>query len=266
MPQTTTIDVVIVTTRAREMVLSCLDHLSRQTVPHQVFVADNAGNEDGSSDAVRERFPDVRLLTLARNLGFGNAVRRLVAQGSGEAIVLVNDDMDVEPRFLERMVEPLSDTGVGMVAGLTLQPCAGREVVDGFGLEVDPTLLGFNRLRHRSPSDPAGRLLGPSGGAAAYRRRAWEQVGGFDPRFFVYSEDLDLALRLRIAGWRAAAAPAARGIHLGGATTGVDSPFQRRHAGFGRGFVLRRYGVLRGRSAPRALPTELPPLAHGVLV
>jgi GT2 family glycosyltransferase len=91
-------------------------------------------------------------------------------------------------------------------------------------------------------------------------------VGGFDPRFFVYSEDLDLALRLRIAGWRAAAAPEARGVHLGGATTGVDSPFQRQHAGFGRAFVLRRYGVLHGRYGLRALLTELATVAYGVAV
>jgi N-acetylglucosaminyl-diphospho-decaprenol L-rhamnosyltransferase len=263
---TRSIDVVIVTTRARDVVLSCLDHLSRQTSAHRVYLADNAGNEDGTSDAVRERFPDVDLLTLQENIGFGNAVRRLAALGNGDAIVLVNDDMDVEPQFLERIVDPLRDERVGMVAGLTLQPIAHAPVVDGFGIEVDPTLLAFNRLRHRSPSDPPGRLLGPSGGAAAYRRTAWEQAGGFDPSFFVYAEDLDLALRLRIAGWRAEAAPEARGVHLGGATTGMDSAFQRRHSGFGRGFVLRRYGVLRGRHAPRALFTELVTVVYGAAV
>jgi GT2 family glycosyltransferase len=259
-----TIDVVIVTTKAREMVLSCLDHLGRQTVPHRIFLADNAGNADGTSDAVRERFPHVELVTMEENVGFGNAIARLTPLGSGDVIVLANDDMDVEPQFLERLVAPLADPRVGMVAGLTLQPVDG-EVVDGFGIEVDPTLIAFNRLRHRAPTDTPGRLLGPSGGAAAYRRVAWEAAGGFDPRFFVYAEDQDLALRLRLAGWEAAAAADARGVHLGGATTGVDSPFQRRHAGFGRGFILRRYGILRSRHAPRALLVELLTVANGLV-
>jgi N-acetylglucosaminyl-diphospho-decaprenol L-rhamnosyltransferase len=260
-----TIDVVIVTTKARELVLSCLEHLERQTVPHEVYVADNAGNADGTSDAVRERFPAVHLVTNDENLGFGRAIERLAQMGSGEVVVLANDDMDVEPQFLERLVEPLrGDARIGMVAGLTLQPGAG-EVVDGFGIEVDPTLIAFNRLRHRSPAHPPGRLLGPSGGAAAYRRSAWEAAGGFDRHFFVYGEDLDLALRLRVSGWLAAAALEARGVHLGGGTTGVDSPFQRHHSGFARGFILRRYGVLRGRHAPRAFLVEALTILYGLL-
>jgi hypothetical protein len=69
-------------------------------------------------------------------------------------------------------------------------------------------------------------------------------------------EDFDIALRLRSAGWGTAAAPDAQGVHLGSATHTHRSAWQRRHGGFGRGYVLRRYGVLRGRSAPRALATE----------
>lgn len=257
------IDVLIVTTKARDLVLSCLNHLRRQTVPHTIYLADNAGNADGTSDMVRERFPEVTVVTLEENLGFGKAMNRLAAMGTGEVIVLANDDMDVEPQFLEALVAPMGDPIVGMVAGLTLQP--GEEgLVDGFGIEVDPTLLAFNRLRHRRPEERPGTLLGPSGGAAAYRRAAWEEAGGFDPRFFVYGEDLDLALRLRLAGWGATAAPRARGIHLGGATTGLDSPFQRRNAGFLRGFILHRYGVMRTRHAPRALVTEALTVLYGV--
>lgn len=258
------IDVVIVTTRARELVLSCLAHLRRQTVPHTVYLADNAGNQDGTTDAVTAQFPEVHVVTFDVNQGFARAMNHLASLGRGEVIVLVNDDMDVEPRFLEEIVAPLRDPRIGMSAGLTLQP-TGDELVDGFGIEVDCTLLAFNRLRHRRPADTPGVLLGPSGGAAAYRRTAWEAAGGFDPHFFVYCEDLDLALRLRLAGWEAGAAAAARGVHLGGATTGADSPFQRRLAGFGRGFILRRYGVLRTRHGPRAVLVELLTVAYGAL-
>ena len=85
---------------------------------------------------------------------------------------------------------------------------------------------------------------------------AFVRAGGFDPSLFAYGEDVDLGLRLRAAGWGVAAAPGARGLHLGGASFGVDSPRQRRLAGFARGFLLRRYGVLRGRAAARALLVE----------
>lgn len=248
---------------AREMVLSCLEHFGHQTVAHSLYVADNADNADGTSDAIRARFPQVTVLSLAQNLGFGKAMNRLAALGDGEIIVLANDDMTVEPGFLEALVAPLRDPAVGMVAGLTLQP-GDAGVVDGFGIEVDATLLAFNRLRHRPPEAVPGQLLGPSGGAAAYRRSAWEQVGGFDPAFFLYGEDVDLALRLRLAGWRPAAAATARAVHLGGATTGRDSPTQRRCAGYARGFILRRYRVLRTRRGPRAFLIELLTVIYGV--
>jgi N-acetylglucosaminyl-diphospho-decaprenol L-rhamnosyltransferase len=258
------VDVLIITMNARELVLSCLEHLRRQTIPHIVYLADNGLNADGTSDAVRARFPEVRLVDTGGNIGFANAMNRMAAVGKGQIVVLVNDDMDVEPQFLERLVAPFEDLRVGMVAGLTLQPGEG-EVVDGFGIEVDRTLVAFNRLRHRSPDAEPGRLLGPSGGAAAYRRTPWESVAGFDDRFFIYGEDVDLALRLRLEGWEARAAPAARGVHLGGATSGVDSPFQRWHAGFCRGFLLRRYGLMRSRHAPRAVAVEALVVLWGLL-
>jgi GT2 family glycosyltransferase len=169
--------------------------------------------------------------------------------------VLVNSDLFVEPAFVAEAVAPLeADARAGMVAALALIP--GGERVDGFGIELDVALAAYNRLRLRSPDEPPGLLAGPSGGAAAYRRAAFDTAGGFDDALFAYGEDVDLALRLRAAGWTAAAAPAARGIHLGGASFGVGSPFQRRLAGFARGFLLRRYGVLRSRGAGRALLIE----------
>jgi hypothetical protein len=150
-----------------------------------------------------------------------------------------------------------------MVAGLTLMPSSG--LVDAFGIELDVTLAAYNRLRGQRPDATAGRLAGPSGGAAAYRRTAFEAVGGFDERLFAYGEDVDLALRLRSAGWTASAAAGARGVHLGGSTVGPGSPRQRELAGFARGYMLRRYGVLRSRSAPRALVIEALVIGWGLL-
>jgi N-acetylglucosaminyl-diphospho-decaprenol L-rhamnosyltransferase len=249
-----TADVVVVSYNGGEHLLTCLEHLRAAARPGvRVIVADNAST-DGSATTVRARFPDVTVLELPENAGFGRAVNAGAAAGDGEAIVLVNADMFVEPGFVEAIVAPFSDLAVGMVAGLSLVP--GGELVDGFGIEIDAGLSAYNRLRLRPVGSAPGVLLGPSGGAAAYRRSAFEAAGGFDDAFFAYGEDVDLALRLRALGWRAAAAPEARGVHLGGASFGVGSPLQRRLGGFARGFLLRRYGVLRSRAAARALVVE----------
>jgi GT2 family glycosyltransferase len=131
--------------------------------------------------------------------------------------------------------------------------------IDSVGLAADPTLAGFQRfhglgVEHATDDWPS--LAGPAGTAAAYRREAWKQCGGLDERIFAYMEDFDLALRLRAAGWQTTTAIDAVGVHLGSATHVRRSAWQRRHAGFGRGYLLRRYGLLRGRYAARTLATE----------
>lgn len=248
-----TADVVIPTWRAREMLERCLRALDADRSPKRVIVVDNASG-DGTAELVREAFPTATLVALSENLGFGRAVNAGVRAGDGEAIVLVNNDVLVQPGFVDAIVAPLASPSVGMVAGLTTIP--DTNLVDGFGIELDRALAAYNRGRHAPVGTPAGRLAMPSGGAAAYRRSAWEAAGGFDAALFAYGEDVDLGLRLRTMGWDAAEAPAARGVHLGGASAGVNSPLQRELAGFARGFLLRRYGILRSSAAPRALMLE----------
>ena len=263
-------DVVVVTYRAVDILRPCLAALLKELpADWTVTVADNASG-DGTAELVAAEFPVVRLLRLEENRGFGAGNNAAARGGAGEAVVLVNSDAYVEPGCLAALVAPLeADPRVGMVAGLTVMP-DDPEVVDSFGVELDPALGAYNRLRHRPVAaagtpGAAGVLAGPSGALAAYRRTAWEAAGGFDETLFAYSEDVDLALRLRAAGWRAAEAAGARAVHIGGASIGVDSPRQRAWAGFGRGFLLRRYGVLRGRTAVRALLFEALVVAFGLV-
>ncbi len=249
-----TADVVVVTWRSGERVLRCLERLASQHPPQRTFIVDNASG-DGTAEGVRERFPDVHVLELEENRGFGAAVNAGAAAGDGEAIVLVNDDVLVADGCVEAILVPLgADPRCGMVAGLTTIP--GTDLVDAFGIELDVTLAAYNRLRHQPRDARPGLLAAPSGGLAAYRRAAFEHAGGFDEQLFAYGEDVDLGLRLRLAGWTAAEAPSARGVHEGGASIGVGSPRQRELFGFARGFLLARYGVLHGRAAIRTLIFE----------
>jgi GT2 family glycosyltransferase len=251
------IDVVIPALNHFELTDSCLAHLAAQTVPHHVVVVDD-GSTDSTSDSLRERWPDVQVERFESSGGFARACNRGVAAGAGEIVVLLNNDVDCRPDFLEHLSAPFdSDPRIGGVAALMLQP--GAATIDSMGLTADVTLAAFPRLQGW-PVARAGALapplVCPAGAAAAYRRRAWLEVGGLDEGLFAYMEDFDLGLRLRAAGWGVAGAPAAVGIHLGSATHGHRSARQRRLGGFSRGYVLRRYRVLHGRAAPRALLTE----------
>jgi GT2 family glycosyltransferase len=256
------IDVVIPSWNRRELLADCLQHLARQTVPHRTVVADN-GSTDGTAALVREQFPDATLIELGQNLGFGRAVNRAAAEGDAEAIVVLNNDVTVEPSFLSEIVTPLEDASVGMVAGVLLDPTGG--LVDAAGVEIDSSLAGYaymGGLPVSALDSPPEGMLGPCGGAAAYRRSAFDGVGGFDERIFAYSEDLEIALRLRAAGWSCELAAGARGVHLGSATLGARTVEQVRHAAHSRGYVMGRY-----RPSPRWLAAEcLVALADAVVL
>lgn len=250
------IDVVVVAYGHYDLTCSCLRHLRSQTVTHRVIVVDN-GSTDDTRDRMRSEWPEVQLECIDENRGFPKACNRGVAAGSGEIVVLLNNDVDCRPDFLERLTAPLRDSAVGSVASLVLQ--SDERSIDSIGITADVTLAGFQRL-HGMPVDHAEHshplLTGPEGTAGAYRRSAWEQIGGLDEAIPAYMDVFDLALRLRNAGWATACAPKAIGVHVGSATYGPRSPAVRRLAGFGRGYLLRRYGVLRGRAALRTVSTE----------
>jgi N-acetylglucosaminyl-diphospho-decaprenol L-rhamnosyltransferase len=251
------IDVVIVVYNRWDLTRSCLEHVRAQTRGHNVIVVDN-GSTDDSRANLRSEFPEAEVIEIDQNSAFAVACNKGVRAGSGEIVVLLNNDVDCRPDFLERIVAPLeARAGVGSVAPLLLQ--ADEALVDSVGLACDSTLAPFPRFQGRSPdeatgSDPA--LACPAGTAAAYCRAAWDATGGLDEHIFAYGEDFDLGLRMRAAGWSAAAATDAIATHVGSATHGLRSAWQRRKGGFGRGYLLRRYGVLRTRSALRALITE----------
>ena len=251
------IDVIVPAYSRWDLTSSCLTHLAAQTLDHRVIVVDN-GSTDETRALLRRDWPAVQVLGLEHNHAFTTAVNKGVAAGEGEYVVLLNNDVDLRPDCLARLVAPLErDPAVGSAAATLLG--AGEHSIDSVGVTTDVTLAGFPRLQGLAPShahESRPVLTGPEGTAAAYRRSAWEQVGGLDETIRAYMEILDLAWRLRTAGWKAALAPDAIGVHLGSATFGRRSSDQRRLAGFSRGYLLRRYGVLHGRFAPRALLTE----------
>lgn len=230
--------------------------LREQTLPVDVVLVDN-GSSDDSVEVARRELPEVKVLELGRNHGFGAAINRAVAAHPADSIILLNNDAEPEPRFVEALLDGLG-SGVDAVAGLLRQERA-PELIDSAGVVADTTLMGFDYL-HGEPIAAAAEApdpLGPTGGAALYRRAAFEAVGGFDERIFLYYEDLDLALRLAAAGGRCRLAPEARALHAYSASLGAASARKYGWTGWSRGYMLRRYGVARNpRLALRALACE----------
>jgi N-acetylglucosaminyl-diphospho-decaprenol L-rhamnosyltransferase len=230
--------------------------LREQSRPLDVVVVDN-GSGDGSPALLRDEFPEVTLLALDRNIGFGPALNHAVREHRADPLIFLNSDVECEPRFVEALLDAAAE-GVQSVAGVLLQERAPG-LIDSAGVVGDRTLMGFDYL-HGEPREAAltaAGPLGPTGGAALYDRGAFEAVGGFDERIFLYYEDLDLALRMAARGAHCRLAAGATALHAYSAGLGAASGAKYERTGWSRGYMLRRYGVMsRPRDAVRVLATE----------
>ena len=160
--------IYIPTFDGRERLARALRCLEGQSRPADVVVVDN-GSGDGTAAMVRDEFPEVELLELGRNLGFGPALNRAVAERPADPLILLNNDAEAEPRFVEALLDAAAE-GAECVAGVLTQQAAPG-LIDSAGVVADRTLMGFDYL-HGEPLEAAASAaapLGPTGGAALYR-------------------------------------------------------------------------------------------------
>jgi GT2 family glycosyltransferase len=235
--------VVVPAWNAATRLPACLDALAAQTQPaDEVIVVDN-GSTDGTAALARARFARVRLVTNPANRGFARAVNQGILAAASATIVLLNDDTVPEPDCLAALVAPLAgDDRLGASAA-TLVYADRPERVNAAGLTIGRDLVamdaGLGQPVAALPGAP-WPVFGASGGAAAYRRAALDDIGLFDERFFAYVEDVDLAWRLRLRRWGTVSVPAARVAHAYSASAGADSPFKRYHLARNRVWCLAK--------------------------
>ncbi len=212
------LSVVIPSWNGREALQEHLPSVLRAAgeVPsHEVIVADDASNDD-TADLLRRGFPEVRLVSRPSRGGFAAAANDGIAAASGEVVLLLNNDMEVQPGAVARLTEAAaSDAGV-----FAHVP---RIVRAKTGLDESATRLLFRRgiVSTDLGAGPGGAPAYACGGAMAFRRRDFLAVGGFDLLFSpFYWEDVDLSYRARKRGWAIALVPEARVDHDHGRTIG----------------------------------------------
>jgi N-acetylglucosaminyl-diphospho-decaprenol L-rhamnosyltransferase len=273
------ISVVVVSFNARDHLLACLAAVEAHlALPHEVTVVDNAST-DGSPAAVRERFPRVKVIANAENVGFSRANNQGIRLGSGEYVLILNSDAEIAAGSVEALAGVLdARADVGIVGprtrfpdgriqvsfGPMLAPRAEwrqRHLVRGVA-RGDPCTLAHVEAMAATEHEPAW----VSGSCFLARRRALLSVGLFDEDFFLYEEDVDLCIRVAAAGWRIVYTPAAEVIHHKGASMAGASAaleYHRSHLHFyakhhGRGLRAALRGVLAARGATAWLTARGP--------
>jgi GT2 family glycosyltransferase len=217
------VSVVIPNWNGAEHLPTCLDSLRQQTLGDvEVIVVDN-GSTDGSVQLLEGRYPEVGVLALGKNLGFAGACNVGMRAARGGFIVLLNNDTEVDAAWLEEVVGAFErHPGAGMVASKMLL-FDRRDVFhtagDFYRVDGVPGNRGVWE-RDEGQYDEEVFVFGACGGSAAYRRAMLEQVGMLDEDFFYSCEDVDLAWRAQLVGWRCIYAPRAVVYHKLSATGG----------------------------------------------
>ena len=250
---------VIAPTVTPSRALRLLDSLKAAGSGFETILVDN-GTADPELERAAARLDGAQVIRLDRNLGYTHAVNLAASRAQGEALVLLNDDCVVDPGYVDAITAALDPAaGVVMAAGV-LRDSRHPELIDTAGMELDRTLLVFDYLNGEPLTildGPVRDPVGPSAAAAAFGRDAFLEAGGFDENLFAYWEDVDLVLRLRRAGSRCRLARDARGTHEHSATLGSGSVGKNYLIGYGRAYLLRKWGVLSPRRAAPVLAREL---------
>lgn len=245
--------VVVVSWNGAHLLPDCLDSLEAQTVRDrlEVVVVDNAST-DGTADLLATRYPAVWVVTSSENLGFAGGA----ALGMDDAttdVVLLNNDARFAPDAVERLLGALHAPGaerVGAVTALVVldEPASPRVRVNSTGGVLTADGAGGDRdwLVPLGEQSCEPEVFGFTGGAAALRREALDEVGGFDPWLFLYYEDTDLSWRMRAAGWTVRYVEGAVAFHRHAASSRADSPVFRS-------YNTRNSLVVVARHAPTAM-------------
>ena len=268
----------------RAYIAECIEHVLAQTYDHiSLIVMDNAST-DGSADLVRQRFPSVRLEVNEQNTGYSGGHNKAIKLSQSPFFVPLNPDVFLTPTFIEEKVRAAEqDARIGMVEGKLLKADFREQTWTRTGI-LDSTGLVLRKNRkncergHGEPDD--GRyassdfVFGAFGAAPLYKREMLEdlKVGEeyFDEDFFAYREEVDLAWRAQLRGWRALYTPNAIAyhVHLYSPETRKQQPRPLRRLQFRNRYLLMlKNDSLRNflRHIPYILSFETLALGYAVL-
>lgn len=224
------VSIIIVNCNGKHLLTSCLNSLFANTYKNtEVIVVDNASS-DGSAEFIRDNFKDVAIIEQKENLGFAKGNNVAIKLARGEYVAMLNNDAVAEKEWLSELVNAMElNRRIGICASKILF-YNNHSVINSSGICVEK-ISGFtwDRGFGDKESDKYREkcmVFGACAAAALYRKDMLGQIGLFDEDFFAYHEDVDLAWRAQLYGWKCMYVPTAIVYHHFSATAGTNSPLK----------------------------------------
>jgi GT2 family glycosyltransferase len=262
------ISVIIVSWDSQDALPGCIGSLRESAEAGgtrlETIIVDN-GSSDASVQRAREFGVDV-VVSNPLNAGYGVAAAQGLAQATAPWALLINPDVVVDRAFIAVLANAAAASPEDVA---TLVPdlrfASNRSIVNSRGIEVDDAGIPaeVEAATRATPVEGPREVFGGSSGACLLRLDAVRNVGGVEPAYFAYLEDVDLAWRLRRAGYRALLVPTAVAMHEGSASLGADSPLKAFLVARNRKLLFRLNGPHTLRARARRGIVEL---GHGAVV
>jgi GT2 family glycosyltransferase len=223
------VSALVVSHNTKDLLLQTLQaFFTSADIPVEAVVVDN-DSSDGSAAAVTDEFPQATVLVQAKNLGYGRAANIGLERCQGRFVLLLGSDVTVEPGSVGKLADfLLTRPDAGAVGPRVLLPDGNLDPDSRRAFPVPSTLfyrtIGLSRLFPKSPrfgrhnmghlpESEVHEMDAGTGACLMLRMAALDRVGFFDPRYFMFGEDIDLCYRLRLGGWKVFYQPTATAMH-----------------------------------------------------
>lgn len=217
------VSIVIPNYNGERYLQKCLDSIMIQSLqPDEIIVIDN-DSHDNSMDIIRRYGNKIKTIIMDKNYGFSVAVNRGIKESKCDYVALLNNDTELQPQWLEKLVECISSDDNIFACCSKMLRYDNRNIIDDAGDFY--TALGWEQKIGDGAHDDTDYLtsrevFSACAGAAIYRRSVFDRIGYFDENFFAYMEDVDISYRAKVYGYKNFYCAEAKVYHIGSATSG----------------------------------------------